>query len=480
MLALVPPGLPSFVANTDASRRVRQAYVQHVVSSVLTYRIFHPFLFTLGRRYDGADLLFQDMSRKLRHKSIRRECVWRQHTLHAAYSVSSAKQSINKVATVIIDEIVNQIKHFADPTHIERITTAVRRIVKIAAETWRYARLERELITARLPTAEDSKEPINEWFESDDHGEPKRNDLPSKGGLPRRVLLRLLPIICREPTHEELRDDTTIDDQGCMYSNGIALFSDSPAVIARTEELQQRGLEQPLSPTKKTAEKVEQQHSTARSSSNSPPSQSTHAASSTPLKPISPTSKVAGKAEPQHSKAQSSSTSPPTQSTQAAASSTPLKPTSPTSKAAEKVKPQHSKAQSSSTSPPTQSAHASSSTPSKPISPPQPGQSNDREKKGAYRPDHSALLTQTKEGPRTVKDTKESPERKSSENSIPPRRQQSETPLSERSNSRSSRDTDTGTLSDRPSLNPKTGREDRIPNWGSAGGRVPGAYGEGW
>ncbi len=123
VLARVPPGLPSFLANTDASRRIRQAYVQHVVSSVLTYRIFHPFLFTLGRRYDGADILFQDMSRKLRYKSIRKECVWRQHTLHAAYSVSSAKQSINKVATVIIDEIVNQIKHFADPKHNNGCTT---------------------------------------------------------------------------------------------------------------------------------------------------------------------------------------------------------------------------------------------------------------------------------------------------------------------------------------------------------------------
>lgn len=286
VLARVPPGLPSFLANTDASRRIRQAYVQHVVSSVLTYRIFHPFLFTLGRRYDGADILFQDMSRKLRYKSIRKECVWRQHTLHAAYSVSSAKQSINKVATVIIDEIVNQIKHFADPKHLEKIITAVRRIVKIAAETWRYARLERELVTARLPAAEDNDESIGDWFETDHHIQPRSEGARSReGGEPRRVLLRLLPIICREPTHEELRDDSNVDDKGCLYSHGVALFSNSPAVIARVEELHRRGFDQPLSPG--STETVEQLHSKTQSSSMAPPIQHTETAP-TPIRLTSP------------------------------------------------------------------------------------------------------------------------------------------------------------------------------------------------
>ncbi len=281
VLARVPPGLPSFLANTEASRRIRQAYVQHVVSSVLTYRIFHPFLFTLGRRYDGADILFQDMSRKLRYKSIRKECVWRQHTLHAAYSVSSAKQSINKVATVIIDEIVNQIKHFADPKHLEKIITAVRRIVKIAAETWRYARLERELITARLPAAEDNDESIGDWFETD---QPKFEGARSKEGEPRKVLLRFLPVICREPTHEELRDDSKVDDKGCLYSHGVALFSNSPAVVARVEELHQRGFDQPLLPGR--SETIEQLHSNTQSSSMAPPIQRTE----TVPKPTRPTS----------------------------------------------------------------------------------------------------------------------------------------------------------------------------------------------
>jgi hypothetical protein len=221
------------------------------------------------------------MSRKLRYKSIRKECVWRQHTLHAAYSVSSAKQSINKVATVIIDEIVNQIKHFADPKHLEKIITAVRRIVKIAAETWRYARLERELITARLPAAEDNDESIGDWFETD---QPKFEGARSKEGEPRKVLLRFLPVICREPTHEELRDDSKVDDKGCLYSHGVALFSNSPAVVARVEELHQRGFDQPLLPGR--SETIEQLHSNTQSSSMAPPIQRTE----TVPKPTRPTS----------------------------------------------------------------------------------------------------------------------------------------------------------------------------------------------
>ncbi|KAI9879469.1 MAG: hypothetical protein M1830_008428 [Pleopsidium flavum] len=277
ILARVPPDIPSFLANTEASRRVRQAYIQHVVSSVLTYRIFHPFLFTLGRRYDRADILFQDMSTKLRHKSTRREAVWRQHTLHAAYSVSSAKQSINKVATVIIDEIVNQIKYFADPKHLEKITTAVRRIVKIAAETWRYARLERELISAKLPAAEDSEEPLNEWSEGDGYDQSKADQLPSREGEPRRVLLRLLPVVFREPTHEDLRDDTKVDNNGCIFSHGVALFSDSPPVVARIQELQHRGFERPVSAG--DLGMVEQPRTYTQSNRGVPPNQSARGSS---------------------------------------------------------------------------------------------------------------------------------------------------------------------------------------------------------
>ena len=222
----VPQNIPPFYTNTEASTELRAAYIEHIVSRALTERIFQPFLFTLSRRHESADALFQTMSDKLRHKSIRREAIWRQHTLHAAYTVSSAKQSINKVAAVIVEEILGELEHFANPSQMEHITVAVRRIVKIAAETWRYVRLEREMITATMAAAEHP-----DRFDSASGNE----DLSQRA--PPEVLLPVLPFIEREPAHESLRSAANRNDTGCVYSRGVALLSDSPVILARLAEL---------------------------------------------------------------------------------------------------------------------------------------------------------------------------------------------------------------------------------------------------
>ena len=140
LLKDIPAEVPDFLADTPASIQLRAAYVQHTISRILSYRIFQPFLFTLSRRHEAADRLFQAMSQKLRHDSFRREAFWRQQTLHAAYTVSSAKQSINKIAAVIVEEIMEEIEHLTCPDEREQTKVAIRRIVKISAESWRYAR----------------------------------------------------------------------------------------------------------------------------------------------------------------------------------------------------------------------------------------------------------------------------------------------------------------------------------------------------
>lgn len=166
----IPPELPSFLDNTTASRELRSAYVQHVISKTLNYRIFQPFLFTLGRRYDKADTFFQMLSMDIRRKSVRREAFWRQQTLKAAYTASDAKQSINVVAAVIVDEIIDHIKHFADPKQLNNLLASVRKIVKLAAETWRHARVERELVLATLPAPDAEGVSNKDWEE---YGTPK-------------------------------------------------------------------------------------------------------------------------------------------------------------------------------------------------------------------------------------------------------------------------------------------------------------------
>ncbi|KAF3893278.1 RNA polymerase Rpb1 C-terminal repeat domain-containing protein [Trichophyton interdigitale] len=244
ILAKIPSDIPQFLDNTPASRELRAAYVQHVISKTLTYRIFQPFLFTLGRRYDKADTFFQMLSIDIRRKSVRREAFWRQQTLKAAYTTSDAKQAINVVAAVIVDEIVDHIRHFTDPTHLDSLLTNVRKIVKLAAETWRLARVERELITATMPSAEDEQTANEEWEEFD-----YESNAPLPGGegtaepplTPkkfRRPLLRMLPRIFRGAVHEDfLTEDDHEKASPCTYLRGVILYSDSPSVLARRAEM---------------------------------------------------------------------------------------------------------------------------------------------------------------------------------------------------------------------------------------------------
>ena len=59
-------------------------------------------MFSLGRRYDKADSLFSSMSHHIREKSTRKEAIWRQQTLLAAFTSSGAKQRINTAAGTVV------------------------------------------------------------------------------------------------------------------------------------------------------------------------------------------------------------------------------------------------------------------------------------------------------------------------------------------------------------------------------------------
>jgi hypothetical protein len=179
------------------------------------------------------------LSTDIRRKSVRREALWRQQTLRAAYTTSDAKQSINVVAAVIVDEIVDHIRHFADPKHLDSLLVGVRKIVKLAAETWRLARVERELIIAVMPSAEDEQTSNEEWEEHADEGNasPDLRETAGDAAPKRRVLLRVSPRIVREAVHEDFLSEDGEKRMPCIYSSGVVLYDDSPSVIARRAEL---------------------------------------------------------------------------------------------------------------------------------------------------------------------------------------------------------------------------------------------------
>ncbi|KAH8733057.1 hypothetical protein GQ44DRAFT_734949 [Phaeosphaeriaceae sp. PMI808] len=249
-LAQVPSNLPSFLGDTVASRQVRAAYVAHTVSKLITYRVFGPFLFSLGRRYDKADSLFLSMSHHIRDKSTRKEAIWRQQTLLAAFTSSGAKQRINTAAGSVVEEIVNAIKHFADPREEEGIKIAVKRIVKLAAETWRFARLEREMINATMPALLDEEHQFTgpEFWPSYESYKPEGSLIGSLLGTSHpaderpQLLLRLFPVIWREAKHENFHAEGEKPDEGSIYHHGLALYDDAEPVVQRMEELKSAGL----------------------------------------------------------------------------------------------------------------------------------------------------------------------------------------------------------------------------------------------
>lgn len=256
--AQLPSNFPSFTSDTIPSRNLRAAYIVHTISRIVTARIFTPFLFSLSRSNSKTNSLLSSLSQHLREKSTRKESVWRQHTLMAAFTMSGAKQNVNNVAASVVEDIMEALKWFSEKSDRESLEVGVRRVVKLAAETWRFARLERELIFAEMPELEDgalASGGSDLWIPFDfatvqgdtasvcslSLTERQVTAAPSERNLPvgGKILLRLFPVIRREAIHEDLRlQDDEKNDKGYVYSKGYALYDDSASVLAKMQEVE--------------------------------------------------------------------------------------------------------------------------------------------------------------------------------------------------------------------------------------------------
>lgn len=241
VLARIPSALPSILEDSTSSRHLRSSYIAHIISSILTIRVFTPFLFSLGQRFDQADALFTNLSNQLRSKSTRKEAIWRQYTLTAAYTTTDAKARINSAAGGVIEEIVNSIMPFIEASAEDAVRAAIRPIVKLAVEVWRYARLEREMIEASMPdtSGEENREEgfwVPQSFDHSIYPASAVQPVENQHGA-NRILLRVFPILRREPIHQSFRlSDKEVGDNGCVYSRGMALYHDSPPVLAQFAE----------------------------------------------------------------------------------------------------------------------------------------------------------------------------------------------------------------------------------------------------
>jgi hypothetical protein len=231
--------LPSILGNSKASALLRQAYVQHTISGYLCCRIFQPFLFSLGKRHDNADAFFQAMSSQLREKSTRKEAIWRNYTLLAGYTASNGKKNQQAAAATVIKEIADHVLPLADPCKIECIKSGVLRIVKYSVEIWRYARMEKEIITASMQADETEAEC---WHGHDYQNQSLNTTDPilqqvrasAKG---HNSIMPLLPVFSREGILPSLRRPLAERDEGLVFVKGVALYSDCLPVLHRLYEL---------------------------------------------------------------------------------------------------------------------------------------------------------------------------------------------------------------------------------------------------
>jgi hypothetical protein len=136
----IPSDFPEIYSAHPDSVKFRSCLIMGIISQILCRRVFDPFLFTLSSHHDDANRILQEKSRKLRQTSPKREATWRQQTLHAAYTAPQAKETVNQVAANIVTEIVEAVEPLADLSKRKELVVAVRKIVKTAAEAWRYTR----------------------------------------------------------------------------------------------------------------------------------------------------------------------------------------------------------------------------------------------------------------------------------------------------------------------------------------------------
>ena len=172
----------------------------------------------------------QRLSVAIRVKSERREAVWRQITLRAAYTGPQAKKAIRLVGEKIVEEILDEIKWFTDEDEWSSLDLRVQCVVKAAAELWRYAKLERELVTASMPNVTGLGR--DEWDEM--------NQTSGQVGeeFEHTFLLGVRTHVARDAVHRAyLAPHESSETRPITFLRGMALYNDSEVILARRREM---------------------------------------------------------------------------------------------------------------------------------------------------------------------------------------------------------------------------------------------------
>ena len=172
----------------------------------------------------------QRLSVAIRAKSERREAAWRQITLRTAYTGAQAKKAIRLVGYKIVEEILNEIKWFTDEDEWSSLALRVQCVVKAAAELWRYAKLERELVTASMPNAAGLGR--DEWDEMSQTSSQVGEEFEHT------FVLGVRTHVARDAVHRAyLAPQESSDTRPVTFLRGMALYNDSEVILARRREI---------------------------------------------------------------------------------------------------------------------------------------------------------------------------------------------------------------------------------------------------
>ncbi|RPA78748.1 hypothetical protein BJ508DRAFT_328922 [Ascobolus immersus RN42] len=223
-----------------SSQYLRQSFVQHTISRLLCQKIFNPFVFTLTKSSNRISTYLQTLSEDLRKKSTRREAVWRMYTMSAVFQTSSSKKAASIIATTVQEEIIDLLSPFLEARRLDSFKSSLGKIVKLAVETWRYARMEKEVFSARMEQL--AGDGPDSWLE---------HPYSSLGGLHPTVssssqyyqsgqgtiFLPLLPLISREGTVPSAANPDAALDDGHVFTPGFCLYTTSAPLVLRKQEL---------------------------------------------------------------------------------------------------------------------------------------------------------------------------------------------------------------------------------------------------
>lgn len=219
----IPFFIPS--GNIEASKLLRLAGVEHIISESLCANIFRPVAMN-----DCSDSsIFETISERLHKENPWKEAMWRTSTINALDGHIKIDEKIRQMVT----EILKLTGPLIQEESREAVKRELEELFKLAFEIWRPAQKNLSRIFATTQLAGDSAQPWDSHPEQDDFYGASEDELAEID--PHGKVLCLFPRVYREGSFT-IDKGVDPEDMGCIYFPGSALYADAGAYIVGQKE----------------------------------------------------------------------------------------------------------------------------------------------------------------------------------------------------------------------------------------------------